>query len=52
VRGSHCGAVETNPISIHEDAGSISPASLSGSVSWCFMSCGIGHRSHVAVAVA
>lgn len=53
IRSSHCGLVETNPTSIHEDASSI-PVSLNGLRSchelrvadsatiWRFRDCGVG----------
>ena len=43
-RSSHCGSVETNPTSTHEDAGSI-PGLAQGVKGFSIaMSCGIGHR--------
>ena len=38
-QSSHCGIVETNPISIHEDAGPIP-----GLAQWVAMSCGVSPR--------
>ena len=41
---SHCGAVETNPTSIHEDSGSIPGLDQWVGGSSVAMSCGEGHR--------
>ena len=42
-RSSHCGTVETNPISIHEDAG-MTPSLTQYVKDHIALSCGIGHR--------
>ena len=53
MRNAHCGRAETNPASIHEDAGSI-PGLIKWVGSGVAVSSGVGLtqlRSHVTVAV-